>query len=255
MPLVAGVDSSTQSTKVELRDAHTGERQGLATAPHPPTHPPRSEQDPEAWWAAFESCWDELGRPAGRGDRRRRPAARHGGHGRRRPGHPAGQALERHGVRARRGLADQAARPGRDRVGGGVRQRAGGGLHGHEAVVAAPQRAGALGPAGPGAAAPRLAHVAPDRSLHDRPRRRVGDGLLVARRGRLPLGPAADRGRRAGLVHGRPRGARPARRRRGLARRGRRPGDGRQHGGGVGPRACGRATWSSRSARRAPSTR
>ena len=64
MPIVAGVDSSTQSTKVELRDAHTGERQGLATAPHPPTHPPRSEQDPAAWWAAFESCWDELGRPA-----------------------------------------------------------------------------------------------------------------------------------------------------------------------------------------------
>jgi xylulokinase len=64
MPLVAGVDSSTQSTKIELRDAHTGERQGLATAPHPPTRPPRSEQDPEAWWAAFESCWDQLGRPA-----------------------------------------------------------------------------------------------------------------------------------------------------------------------------------------------
>jgi xylulokinase len=64
MPLVAGVDSSTQSTKVELRDAHTGERQGLATAPHPPTRPPRSEQDPEEWWAAFESCWEQLGRPA-----------------------------------------------------------------------------------------------------------------------------------------------------------------------------------------------
>ena len=64
MPLVAGVDSSTQSTKVELRDARTGERQGLATAPHPPTRPPRSEQDPEAWWAAFERCWDQLDRPA-----------------------------------------------------------------------------------------------------------------------------------------------------------------------------------------------
>jgi len=63
MPLVAGVDSSTQSTKIELRDAHSGERAGFATAPHPPTHPPRSEQDPAAWWAALESCWDQLGRP------------------------------------------------------------------------------------------------------------------------------------------------------------------------------------------------
>ena len=63
MPLVAGVDSSTQSTKIELRDAHTGARQGLATAPHPPTRPPRSEQDPEAWWEAFDDCWEQLGRP------------------------------------------------------------------------------------------------------------------------------------------------------------------------------------------------
>ena len=54
MPLVMGVDSSTQSTKVEVRDADTGALVAEARAPHPPTTPPRSEQDPYAWWEAFE---------------------------------------------------------------------------------------------------------------------------------------------------------------------------------------------------------
>ncbi len=53
MPLVLGVDSSTQSTKVELRDADDGTLIGSARAPHPAVHPPRSEQDPEAWWEAL----------------------------------------------------------------------------------------------------------------------------------------------------------------------------------------------------------
>jgi xylulokinase len=47
------VDSSTQATKVELRDAEDGTLVGAARAPHPPVHPPRSEQDPEAWWEAL----------------------------------------------------------------------------------------------------------------------------------------------------------------------------------------------------------
>ena len=45
-----GVDSSTQSTKVEVRDADSGRLVGHGWAPHPPTSPPRSEQDPEIWW-------------------------------------------------------------------------------------------------------------------------------------------------------------------------------------------------------------
>ena len=64
MAVVAGVDSSTQSTKVELRDAESGDLLGRATAPHPPTSPPRSEQDPEAWWTAFQRCWSQLGEPS-----------------------------------------------------------------------------------------------------------------------------------------------------------------------------------------------
>jgi len=53
VPLVLGVDSSTQSTKVEVRDAEDGRLVGSARAPHPAVHPPRSEQQPEAWWKAL----------------------------------------------------------------------------------------------------------------------------------------------------------------------------------------------------------
>jgi xylulokinase len=54
VPLVMGVDSSTQSTKVEVRDADDGRLIAYGRAPHPPTaRPPRSEQDPKAWWDAL----------------------------------------------------------------------------------------------------------------------------------------------------------------------------------------------------------
>jgi xylulokinase len=53
VPLVLGIDSSTQSTKVEVRDADSGELVAHGRAPHPATTPPRSEQDPRAWWDAL----------------------------------------------------------------------------------------------------------------------------------------------------------------------------------------------------------
>jgi len=56
VPLVLGVDSSTQKALVELRDADTGELIAHGRAPHPPTTPPRSEQDPEAWWDALHTA-------------------------------------------------------------------------------------------------------------------------------------------------------------------------------------------------------
>jgi xylulokinase len=56
MPLVLGVDSSTSACKVELRDADSGELVASGRAPHPPTTPPRSEQDPAAWRRAFEQA-------------------------------------------------------------------------------------------------------------------------------------------------------------------------------------------------------
>jgi xylulokinase len=63
MALVAGVDSSTSATKVEVRDVDDGRVVARAARPHPPTQPPRSEQDPAAWWAAFEGAWSAVGAP------------------------------------------------------------------------------------------------------------------------------------------------------------------------------------------------
>ena len=60
MPLVLGVDSSTQSTKVELRDADDGRLVASGRAPHPPTVPPRSEQEPSEWWAALRGAMATL---------------------------------------------------------------------------------------------------------------------------------------------------------------------------------------------------
>jgi xylulokinase len=56
MPLVLGIDSSTQSTKVEVRDADSGALVAEGRAPHPPTTPPRSEQDPNTWWDALHEA-------------------------------------------------------------------------------------------------------------------------------------------------------------------------------------------------------
>lgn len=52
MPLVAGVDSSTQSCKVVIVDAATGAlvREGRAA------HPAVTEVDPEHWWTALQSA-------------------------------------------------------------------------------------------------------------------------------------------------------------------------------------------------------
>ncbi|QNE45796.1 xylulokinase [Glaciihabitans sp. INWT7] len=57
MTLVAGVDSSTQSCKVVIRDAGTGEvvRSGRAT------HPDGTEVDPAAWWDALLAAIDDAG--------------------------------------------------------------------------------------------------------------------------------------------------------------------------------------------------
>ncbi len=58
--LVAGVDSSTQSTKVVLRRLEDGREVASARAPHTVTEPPRSEQDPDSWWIALTTAFAEL---------------------------------------------------------------------------------------------------------------------------------------------------------------------------------------------------
>ncbi|MEU6116857.1 xylulokinase [Streptomyces sp. NPDC047117] len=61
-PLVVGVDSSTQSTKVLVVDASTGEVAARGQAPHTVTAGPGKESDPEEWWdalgQALEACGD-----------------------------------------------------------------------------------------------------------------------------------------------------------------------------------------------------
>jgi xylulokinase len=58
--LVAGIDSSTQSCTVVLRRLDDGEVIAEARAPHPPTFPPCSEQDPRTWWEALRTAFAEL---------------------------------------------------------------------------------------------------------------------------------------------------------------------------------------------------
>ncbi|WP_460797282.1 xylulokinase [Microbacterium sp. GXF0217] len=57
MTLVAGVDSSTQSCKVVIRDASTGAvvRSGRAS------HPDGTSVDPSAWWDALQSALSDAG--------------------------------------------------------------------------------------------------------------------------------------------------------------------------------------------------
>ena len=57
MTLVAGVDSSTQSVKIVIRDAETGEllREGRAS------HPDGTEVDPKYWWEALQSAIQQAG--------------------------------------------------------------------------------------------------------------------------------------------------------------------------------------------------
>lgn len=61
MALVLGIDSSTQSTKVEARDLETGALVAAGSAPHPATQPPVSEQHPDAWWNAMADAIGQLG--------------------------------------------------------------------------------------------------------------------------------------------------------------------------------------------------
>ena len=58
MPVVVGVDSSTQSTKVEVRDLDSGELISSGRASHPSTGiAPVSETNPLEWIAAFDQAY------------------------------------------------------------------------------------------------------------------------------------------------------------------------------------------------------
>jgi xylulokinase len=57
MALVAGIDSSTQSCKVVIRDAHSGALVREGRAPHPPG----TEIDPWRWWLALQAAVEGAG--------------------------------------------------------------------------------------------------------------------------------------------------------------------------------------------------
>jgi xylulokinase len=61
MTLVAGIDSSTQSCKVVVRDAATGALVRTGQAPHPDG----TEVAPDAWWQALRAAADAAGGLAG----------------------------------------------------------------------------------------------------------------------------------------------------------------------------------------------
>ncbi|MGH9122023.1 MAG: xylulokinase [Acidimicrobiales bacterium] len=63
MGWVVGVDSSTSACKVQVRDLDTGRVRAEGHAPHSPTTPPRSEQDPRAWEVALRRACAQAGVP------------------------------------------------------------------------------------------------------------------------------------------------------------------------------------------------
>jgi xylulokinase len=61
MTLVAGIDSSTQSTKVEIRDVGTGRTVAVGRSAHRLSGgPPVSEQDPAMWWDALIDAFGQV---------------------------------------------------------------------------------------------------------------------------------------------------------------------------------------------------
>ena len=252
VPLVLGVDSSTQSTKVEVPATPSRRRPWRRPRDGPHTLPstrPRSEQDPAAWWEALRSPWPRprpgdggRGRGVGGG-----AAARTRRAGRRRSRAPTGQAVERHRVGAGSGPHGRCARPpgvGRAHgVGAGRR------LHGDQAGLVGCARTRG----GPGRCAVLLPHdyltwrltgrrvtdrgdavryrvLRPvERHLAGRPPRRGGGTGRLDEPAAHPARP--DRARRT-TGPGGPGGARSE----GCRRR--RPGYGGQHGRGPGDRAA-----------------
>ena len=123
MPLVAGVDSSTQSCKVVVRDAETGALVRAGPGRAPGRHrgrPGRLVGRARAGDRPAAGGLDDVAAVCGR-----RPAARHGLPGRGRRGGPARAAVERHPV-APQAAADLVAELGGGAgLGRGGRQRAG----------------------------------------------------------------------------------------------------------------------------------
>jgi xylulokinase len=190
VPTVAGIDCSTQSTKVVVCDADSGAVLASGTA----SHPDATEVDPAIWWAALKQA---AAGPDG-GLLHGVDAVAVGGqqHGMvllDGEGHIVRPALLWNDTRSAPDAADLVAEMGGGAAGRRRRAACRWQLHRHQAAVDRAQRAGLGGPGRGGAAAPRLAHLA---ALgggggsaarlgghDDGPRGRLGHGLLVPRAG------------------------------------------------------------------------
>ena len=188
-------------------------------------------------------------RPAGTGGggRGRRPAARHGRARRLRRGHQGRDAVERREVGAAGGGAGLGIRRA-GRVGGPDRVGPDHVVHRHQAPLAGRERARPRRPGAPGAAAARLADLEAGRrgragGADHGPGGRLGDRVLLPRRGRLaaglrrarprPAGRAAAGGRARGGGGANPVGRGPVRGHRGQHGRGARTRPARRRRGGV----------------------
>ena len=199
MPLVLGVDSSTQSTKVEVRDADTGRARRATAARRTRRRRRRAASRIRApGGTRSHAAVAAAGRRARRRRRRgRRPAARHGRARRRTASvvRPAKLWNDTESAPDARWLVEQLGRRGR--VGRRPAARCRRRVHDHEAVVAAPLASPTRGRA--------LARVCLPHDwltwklvgrVRDRPRRRVGHRLLLRRReDEYRARPARDRRR------------------------------------------------------------
>ena len=206
VPLVVGVDSSTSACKVQVRDADTGHVVASGRAAHSPTSPPRSEQHPCEWEAAFHAACAEAAIPDRAGPLAISVAAQQHGLvvlGEDDAGPAARQALERHRVgarhRARSSPPSPVAKPVGRRRAGAFPSRASPSPSCIGCDRCEPETFGRIGRRAP---PPRLAHVPAHRPAHHRPGRCVGHRVLVTARGALPRRPpaAGQRRRRLGLA-------------------------------------------------------
>ena len=175
--LVAGVDSSTQSTKVVLCRAEDGAIVGTASAPHPDG----TECDPTYWWQALGAAGEGLLEQASAIGV---AAQQHGMVALDDAGEVIRPAILWNDMRAAPQTRDLIAELGGPaewaRRTGSVPARL---LHGDQAALAGRTGAGIGAAAAPRRAAARLAHLAAGRGrAGHRPGGRLGHGLLLPRR-------------------------------------------------------------------------
>ena len=199
--LVAGVDSSTQGTKVVVVEAGTGAVVAEGRAPHLVTGTGGArESDPRGWWAALGEALAATG-CAARIDAISVAAQQHGlvaldGEGE--PLHPAILWNDTRSAPDARGLVEALGGPGAWATRLGSVPTASFTVTSWAWLRRTRPGGGRPGPGDP--APPRLPHRAPHRAGGHRPGRRLGHGVVVARRGplrRRRARPAADRPRAA----------------------------------------------------------